>query len=111
MIRFQQGVDELSAYKIAQGQYQRFAEPGITGTITLTTDPRLSNGELMPRLMIRGGQTIRINGLFGVREGVLAHVTQATADFNGADHHADLRHQVPRPADRGRRCRPGPGTR
>ena len=81
MIQFQQGVDEVSAYKIAQGQYQRFAEPGITGSITLTTDPRLSSGELMPRLLIRGGQSIRINGLFGVREGVMAHITQASADF------------------------------
>jgi hypothetical protein len=81
MIRFQDGVDELSAIKIAQGQYQRFAEPGITGTITLTTDPRLSNGQLIPRLMIRGGQTIRINGLFGIREGVMAHITQVSADF------------------------------
>ena len=81
MLRFQDGVDELSALKIAQGQYQRFSEPGITGTITLTTDPRLSSGELMPRLMIKGGQSIRINGLFGVRQGVLAHVTQCTADF------------------------------
>ena len=83
MVRFQDGVDEVSAMKIAQGQYQRFAEPGITGSITLTTDPRLSSGELMPRLLIKGGMTIRINGLFGVREGVLAHVTQAVADFNG----------------------------
>jgi len=82
LLRFQDGVDELSALKIAQGQYQRFAEPGITGTITLTTDPRLSSGQLMPRLMIRGGQTIRINGLLGVKEGVLAHITQVSADFD-----------------------------
>ena len=81
MLRFQDGVDEVSALKIAQGQYQRFSEPGITGTITLTTDPRLSSGALMPRLMIRGGQSIRINGLLGVRQGVLAHITQASADF------------------------------
>jgi len=82
MIQFQQGIDELSAYKVAQGQYQRFAEPGITGSVTLTTDPRLSSGELMPRLMIKGGMSMRINGLFGVREGVLAHITQSTVDFN-----------------------------
>src|SRR4029077_11832417 len=80
-IKFVDGVDELSALKIAQGQYQRFAEPGITGSVTLTTDPRLSSGELMPRLMIRAGQSMRINGLFGVREGVLAHIAQVSADF------------------------------
>ena len=80
-IDFEQGIDEISAFKVAQGQYQRFAEPGISGSITLTTDVRLSNGQLMPRLMIRAGQSIRIKGLFGVREGVMAHVTQANADF------------------------------
>lgn len=83
MIAFQQGVDEVSARAIAQAQYQRFAEPGITGTITLTTDPRLSDGSLMPRLMIRGGQTIRIHGLLGNTSGVMAHITQASADFTG----------------------------
>lgn len=83
MLQFLTGVDEIGAFTIAQAQYQRFSEPGITGTITLTTDPRYSSGELCPRLMIRGGQTIRMNNLFGVREGVLAHITQASADFNG----------------------------
>lgn len=82
-IQFVDGVDELSAFTIAQAQYQRFSEPGITGTITLTTDPRYSSGALCPRLMIQGGQTIRINGLLGVHEGVLAHLTEVTADFDG----------------------------
>jgi len=80
-IKFESGIDELTATTVAQGQYQRFAEPGITGDITLTSDVRMSNGQLMPRLMIRAGASIRIKGLFGVREGVLAHVTQVTADF------------------------------
>jgi hypothetical protein len=60
-----------------------FAEPGITGTITLTSDPRTSGGALMPRLLIRGGSTIRINGLLGVREGVLAHITASSVDLDG----------------------------
>jgi len=81
MITFQSGVDEVAAAKVAQGQYQRFAEPGITGDITLSTDPRTTVGALVPRLLIKGGATIRINGLFGVRDGVLAHVTQSNADF------------------------------
>ena len=82
MVRFQDGVDQISAYKIAQGQYQRFAEPGITGTITLTTDARFADGYLCPRMLIRAGRTIRIKGLFGLQEGVLAHVTKSSADFN-----------------------------
>jgi len=81
MIQFQQGMDELAATKVAQAQYQRFAEPGLTGSITLLTDPRYSDGSLCPRLMIRAGSTIRLNGMLGVKEGILAHVTQAVADF------------------------------
>ena len=34
--------------KIAQGQYQRFAEPGITGNITLTTDLALRRRRAVP---------------------------------------------------------------
>lgn len=83
MVRFQDGVDELSAQRIAEAQYQRFSEPGITGSVVLTSDPRTADNELMPRMLIRAGCTLRINNLFGVNEGVLAHVTQATADFVG----------------------------
>jgi hypothetical protein len=82
MVRFQDGVDELSARKIAQGQFQRFSEPGITGSITLRADVRYADGYLCPRMLIRAGQTLRINGIYGLREGVLAHVTQVQADFN-----------------------------
>jgi hypothetical protein len=81
-LQFQQGIDEVAAAKVARATYQRFAEPGITGTVTLLTDPRYSDGSLCPRMMIRAGSTIRLNGLFGIKEGVLAHVTQSTVDFN-----------------------------
>ena len=81
MIRFQDGVDELSAQKIAQAQYQRFAEPGITGTLTLTTDQRYADGQLCPRMLIKAGQTVRIKGFAGLREGLLVHITEATIDF------------------------------
>jgi len=83
MVSFQQGVDEISAMKIAQAHYQRLAEPGTTGTVTLLTDPRYSDGSLCPRMMIKAGVTIRLNGLGGVKEGILAHVTAATVDFQG----------------------------
>ena len=65
--------------KIAQATYQRLAEPGTTGTVTLLTDPRYSDGSLCPRMMIKAGSTIRLNGLHGVKEGVLAHVTSGDA--------------------------------
>lgn len=82
MIRFQDGVDQASAMKIAQGQLHRFAEPGITGSITLQTDARFSDGGLCPRMLIKAGCTVRINGLFGQREGILVHVTHTSANFD-----------------------------
>lgn len=82
MIRFQDGVDEISARKIALGQYQRFAEPGVTGSIQLQTDARYADGRICPRMLIQAGTTVRIRNYMGLKEGLLAHVTQATADFN-----------------------------
>jgi len=82
MVRFQDGVDQLSAQKIAQGQFQRFSEPGLTGTITVSTDLRYADGRLCPRLLVKAGVTVRIKGLFGIPEGVLAHVNHVSVDFN-----------------------------
>jgi hypothetical protein len=81
MIRFEDGLDQVSALKVAQGQIQRFNEPGITGTIELAADVRFADGCLCPRMLIAGGRTIRIKGLFGRPEGVIAHVTNVQADF------------------------------
>lgn len=79
---FQPGVTAAQAAAIASGQVQRLNDPGITGTITLTTDPYLSDGARSPfyRLLIRDGASIRVNGLFGVPEGVLFHVAEVQAD-------------------------------
>lgn len=83
MIRFQDGVDALSAEKIAKGQLQRFAEPGVTGSIVLTADPRYADGTICPRMLIQAGTTIRVKNYNGLKEGMLVHVTSATADFSG----------------------------
>jgi hypothetical protein len=81
MVRFQDGVDAVSAKKIAQGQLYRFSEPGITGSLTLLSDPVYADGSVCPRMLIQAGTTIRVNNFHGLREGLLVHVTQATADF------------------------------
>lgn len=80
MIRFTDGLDELAATRVAEGQLQRFADPGFTGTVTLQTDPLTSDGVPFPRMLIKAGTTIRIKGLAG--SSLLAHVTQTAADLN-----------------------------
>jgi len=81
IIRFQDGLDELGATRVAQGQLQRFADPGVTGSITLSTDPRTTDGKPFPRMLIKAGTTFRINGLLGMNEGLLVHITQASVNF------------------------------
>lgn len=80
-LNFQQGLNEAGAIEVARTHLQRFNEPGYTGTIVLGADVRTADGEPMPRLLIREGRTIRIQGLGGVPEGVLAHVSQVQVDF------------------------------
>jgi hypothetical protein len=81
IIRFQDGLDELAATKVAQSQLQRFIDPGITGTLSLSSDPRTADGKPFPRMLIKAGTTFRIKNLLGIREGVLVHVTQASVNF------------------------------
>lgn len=79
---FQQGLTQAAAANVAQGQLRRLNDPGFTGTITLTTDPYLSDGMDTPffRLLIKAGQAIRINGLYGIPGGVLFHITESQVD-------------------------------
>ena len=81
ILRFQDGLPETAAKRVAEAQLQRFSDPGVTGTITLKTDPRLASGKPFPRMLIKAGRTIRINNLFGMKEGLLVHVTQVTVNF------------------------------
>lgn len=81
-LKFQDGLDEITAKLVAQTQLQRFGEPGIMGSLTLTSDPRTQDGEPFPRMLIKAGRSIRVKGLFGSPEGIIFHITQTSADFN-----------------------------
>ena len=101
MVRFQDGVDQISALKIAQGQFQRFAEPGIAGLIDVNYRPRFAGGGLCPRMLIKAGVTIRLNGFQGIQGGLLVHVTDCAVDFKALTATLSVRLQVPRPAHGG----------
>lgn len=77
-IKFPTGIDEDQARHIASAQLQRFADPGITGSITLTTDVTLMDGTPFPAKLIKGGRTCQLKGLFGTN--VLVHITEAMVD-------------------------------
>lgn len=81
-IKLQDGMDELSAFNVTRAQLQRFAEPGITGTITLRADPMDASGNPVPRMLIKAGRTFRIRNMFGVPEGILVHSAQVSCDHD-----------------------------
>lgn len=82
-VAFQQGLSQAAAQAVAQGQLQRFNDPGMTGTITLKSSPYLSDDAQTPyyHMLIKAGQTIRLKGVLGNREGMLFHVTEVSLDF------------------------------
>lgn len=76
-LSFHEGVSEAEAKEIAKSHLLRFADPGVTGSITLFTDP-VRDRSLVSRNLITAGSSIQVTGLFGMPEGVLFHVTEAT---------------------------------
>ena len=79
MMQVYQGLDEYGATAVSQGHLQRFANPGVVGTITLTVDPLLADspdGPMhFPRALLKPGMTVQVPLLFGEPEGFLFHIT------------------------------------
>jgi hypothetical protein len=80
-LEFPQGMDAVAAAEMAAGHLRRFADPGYTGSITLTSDPMVS-GQPRSRFLIRAGDNILVKGFRGTN--LLMHVTECTVDIPGA---------------------------
>jgi hypothetical protein len=83
-IKFPAGLDGVQAQRLAQSQLQRFADPGITGSLTLSTDARLASGEPFPRFLISAGSTLRLLGVLGRPEGILVHASETVVGKDGS---------------------------
>jgi hypothetical protein len=82
---FGDGLTPKEARVAAQNYLSRVTDPGITGTLTLNTDPVMSVGSApYPRQIIQAGQSILIKGLFGDTTGVLFHVTETQTSEDGS---------------------------
>lgn len=77
MMETQQGLELSDAQAVARNHLARFADPGVTGTITLSSDP-MWGGKPILRYLVRAGMPIQIKHMFGSPEGVMAHVTEST---------------------------------
>lgn len=77
------GLDQIQAQQVAQAHLQQFADPGVTGTITLTSDPRIGDfdGPVCPRLLIRAGMTVWVPWLFGNPDGQFFHISSVSGDI------------------------------
>lgn len=85
LLQLQEGLEAQEAQRVAQDHLAHFAEPGLQGTITLTSDPLWgTSGTYLPRVLIKAGMTLQLQRALGRPEGVLLHVTGArTSLANG----------------------------
>lgn len=83
-LTFYDGLDAADAQAVSQRHLEMFSDPGITGSLTLDTDPQLLDGSGFPRQQVTAGRTVLVKGLFGNKEGILFHITQASIDGNSS---------------------------
>lgn len=79
-LQLQQGLGINQAKVVATAHLGRFADPGVTGTVTLQVDPKIG-AVYCPRALIKAGMVIHLPHVFGAPEGVLLHIASATYDF------------------------------
>jgi hypothetical protein len=82
-ISFWAGLDISGAKKVAEKHLELSADPGITASLTLNTDPQLSDGTGVHRQTITAGSTVLLKGLFGNQQGILFHVTEQSYGSDG----------------------------
>lgn len=79
-VQFSNGVDEKAARDASLAQIRRFADPGLTGSITLTTDPLLAE-QPFNRLLIIAGRQILVRNFRGAD--VLFHISSVSVSPEG----------------------------
>lgn len=81
-LTFYDGLSKTEASDVASKHLEVFSDPGVTGTLTLKTDPLL-NGELFARQRITAGTSVQIKGMFGDPNGILFHFTETSISEDG----------------------------
>ena len=81
-LTFPDGLDVDEARAAAKVHMQKFADPGITGSLVLDTDP-VRGGATVERQTIRAGMTILVKHLFGDPDGILFHITSTSVGTDG----------------------------
>lgn len=57
-VDFAPGISAQQAIKVAERNLSIFNDPGFSGSVTLSVDPKLGNGFVYPRYLLKAGQSI-----------------------------------------------------
>lgn len=76
------GMSPREAEDLAKSHLQRYASPGITGTLTLKVDP-FQGQEPFPRQAIQAGMSVALKGLFGSPNPAMFHITEESMSEDG----------------------------
>ena len=77
LLQVQQGLNADDSITVARSHLSRFADPGMTGTIKLESDPTI-NGETIPRHLVRAGLPVQIPWLFGHQRGLMGRISESS---------------------------------
>ena len=76
LVQMQTGLSQDDAVIVARAHLSRFSNPGYTGTITLSSDPKI-NGVIIGRHLVKAGMSVHVPYVLGRPEGVMAHIASS----------------------------------
>ncbi len=79
-LQAQQGLTYSQAQGVGQAHLSRYADPGITGSITTKVDP-VYGTQYLPRALIKAGMSIRLPNVFGDKNGPVLSISEVTTDL------------------------------
>lgn len=82
-IQLQQGLTLAQARQVGAAHLKQYAEPGVTGEVTLTADVPLGlDGAYLSRFLILAGMSAYLPNLFGMPDGLMVHITKVDVNLD-----------------------------
>jgi hypothetical protein len=79
-ITISDGMSLTDAIEVTRKKLLQTADPGYTGTLTISSDPETPAGETFPRYCIKPGMSIEVSGINNST--VLMHISSVEIDFS-----------------------------
>ena len=80
LLQVQAGLELEQAQDVAGRHIQRFITPGVTGSITLRSDPAWKTGGFLPRGLIKEGMSLLLKRYGGSSDGVVLFISSVSYD-------------------------------